>query len=64
MWGEGERSLERLPEKGDPQSELELSETHWSLLGEGEGKQESAQPFLRSAEHFMNTFSIDAILVS
>lgn len=45
MGGEGERSLERLPEKGDPQSELELSETHWSLLGEG--KQESAQPFLR-----------------
>lgn len=45
MGGEGERSLERLAEKGDPQSELELSETHWSLLGED--KQESAQPFLR-----------------
>jgi len=28
MGGEGERSLERLPEKGDLQSELELSEAH------------------------------------
>ena len=39
MGGKGKRSLEGLPEKGDPQSELEFSETGKSLQGEGNQSQ-------------------------